>query len=110
MTLPNAERAIVDVRKLRDHCLSTEHPRGRHKARVFESARGFTAADADELRAILLAAARSELCAPSEQDEYRQRYVIDLGVNGSTGQATVRSTWILRAGEDFPRLITCYVL
>jgi hypothetical protein len=31
MKLPNAERAFVDVRKLRDYCLSGEHPRGQHK-------------------------------------------------------------------------------
>ena len=35
MKLPNAEQAFVDVRKLRDYCFSTEHPRGQHKARVF---------------------------------------------------------------------------
>lgn len=38
MKLPNAERAVVDVRKLRNYCLNAEHPRGQHKARVFKSA------------------------------------------------------------------------
>lgn len=38
MKLPNADRAVVDLRKLRDYCLSQEHPRGQHKARLFKSA------------------------------------------------------------------------
>jgi hypothetical protein len=39
-TLPNGENAILDLRKLEDYCLSTEHARGRHKARVFRDALG----------------------------------------------------------------------
>jgi hypothetical protein len=108
--LPNAERAFVDVRKLRDYCLNPEHPRGRHKARVFASALGFTAADADELRAVLLDAALSEDAAPAEQDAFGQRYLLDVVVSSEAGQATVRSTWIVLQNEDFPRLTSCYVL
>ena len=40
MRLPNGDRAVVDVRKVRDYCLSAEHPRGQHKARVFKRAWG----------------------------------------------------------------------
>jgi hypothetical protein len=36
--LPNAEWALLDIRKLADYCLSPVHPRGRHKARVFRDA------------------------------------------------------------------------
>ncbi len=49
MRLPNAERAVVDIAKLRDYCLNFEHPRGRHKARVFAAALGLTTADAEML-------------------------------------------------------------
>ncbi len=34
MKLPNAENAVVEIAKLRDYCLSEDHLRGRHKARV----------------------------------------------------------------------------
>ena len=40
MRLPNPSRAFVDASKLRDYCLNAQHPRGRHKARVFASALG----------------------------------------------------------------------
>ena len=50
MKLPNADRAVIEIEKLRDYCLSSSHPRGRHKARVFVTALGITADDAEELK------------------------------------------------------------
>jgi hypothetical protein len=35
MKLPNADRAIVDIVKLRNYCLNPQHPSGRHKAPRF---------------------------------------------------------------------------
>jgi hypothetical protein len=32
MKLPNADQAVVGLRKLTDYCLSIAHPRRRHKA------------------------------------------------------------------------------
>ena len=59
MKLPNAEKAIVDIANLRDYCLSEDHLRGRHKARVFLASLGLTAQYAEELQASLLQAAAS---------------------------------------------------
>ena len=53
MKIPNAERAVVDIRKLRDYCLNPAHDEGKHKARLFV-ALGMTANDAEDLRDILL--------------------------------------------------------
>jgi hypothetical protein len=108
--LPNGDRAFVDLAKLRDYCLSLGHPRGRHKARVFASALGLTADDAEMLRDALAESARSDEATVTEQDQYGQRYVLDFTMNGPTGQALVRGCWIIRSGEDFPRLTSCYVL
>jgi hypothetical protein len=47
--LPNAERAFLDIAKLRDYSLSPQHKEGRHKARVFASALGLDASDAEWL-------------------------------------------------------------
>lgn len=110
MLLPNADRAVVELIKLRDYCLSTTHPRGRHKARVFAAVLGLTAADADELRDALLDAARTQGAVATDHDQYGQRYVLDFEVVRAVGRAVVRSTWIVRTGEDYPRLTSCYVL
>jgi hypothetical protein len=110
MKLPNAERAYVDTRKLLDYCLSPEHPRGRHKARVFRSVLGLSIANAEDLRDALLAATRTAEAESGEADDYGQRYTLDFVMRGPAGEATIRSTWIIRTGEDFPRLTSCYVL
>lgn len=110
MRLPNPENAIVDVRKLRDYCLNPEHPRGRHKAQVFSAALGLGAEDAEELKVALLSAARSEEAVAGEEDEYGHRYVLDFEMSTAVGNATIRSGWIVRRGEDFPRLASCYVI
>jgi hypothetical protein len=44
--LPNNERAIFDIRKLKDYSLDLPRTRGRHTARVFRKALGIEEADA----------------------------------------------------------------
>ena len=110
MKLPNAKGAIVDVKKLRGYCLNQHHPRGRHKARVFAATLGMVAADAEILRGALLIAAITEDALLVETDEYGQRYQLDFTLEKDDRKARLRSNWIVRRGEDFPRLTSCYVL
>ena len=107
--LPNGERAIVDSRKLQAYCLNPQHPRGRNKARVFASA-GIRQTDADELRTALLAAAASAEAQTGIANPYGQRYIIDFELVRENKIVKIRSTWIVRIGEDMPRLTSCYVL
>jgi len=107
MKLPHADRAIVEIEKLRDYCLSANHPRGRHKARVFATALEITADDAEELRQTILSALLTEEAMPTERDEYGQRYVVDSIMTRQGRQARVRTSWIIRRGEDYPRLSVC---
>lgn len=43
-------------------------------------------------------------------DDYGQRYALEFSAQGTGGVETVRSLWIIRYGEDFPRFASCYVL
>jgi glycerate-2-kinase len=110
MRLPGAERAIVDIIRLREYCLNPEHPRGKHKAWVFASALNMHQADAEFLRTQLLDAAKMSNAIAGEADEYGQRYFSDFECLKGTRRAFVRSAWIVLKGENFPRLATCYVL
>jgi len=110
MKIPNADQAFVDLRKLRDYCLNPEHPRGRHKARLFKGALGWTADDAEDVRQRLLDAVRLQDATFLGSDDYGQRYALDFTVEGVDDVAMVRSLWIVRTGEGFPRLTTCYLL
>jgi hypothetical protein len=107
---PHSGSAAVDIRKLRDYVLSPDHRRGRHKARVFAATLGLTVEHADRLRSALLAAAREGDAVAGDRDEFGQRFVLDFVMTGPNGTATVRSSWIVRRGEDFPRLASCFVL
>jgi hypothetical protein len=109
MKLPNGEHAIVDRRKLQGYCLNTDHPRGRNKARVFASV-GIRQADAEELREALLGAACNADARPGIANPYGKRYIVDFDLVRQTRTVKVRSTWIVRIGEDLPRLTSCYVL
>jgi hypothetical protein len=108
--LPNADRALVDIGKLRDYCLSSSHPRGKHKARVFAEALGLGEADAEVLQAALQQAAITEEATATDADEYGQRFVLDFDMTTKAGTARIRSAWMIRTGESFPRLVTLYVL
>ncbi|MBM3236170.1 hypothetical protein FJZ31_07705 [Candidatus Poribacteria bacterium] len=110
MTIPNAEYAVVDIRKLRDYCLNPMHDEGKHKARLFASALGMTANDADELRDALLQAVKTHDAQLGRRDEYGQRYIVDFMLQWRGKQAMIRSAWIIEHDSDTPRLTTCYPL
>lgn len=111
MKLPSGSTAVIDIEKLRDYCLSSQHPEGRHKARVFLSALGMTASDAEGLRTLLLSEAKqSNVAHMTGADKYGCRYSIDSVISWGSRSAQVRSAWIVKSGEDFPRLTSCYVL
>ena len=110
MKLPNGEKAVVEIAKLRDYCLSVAHPEGRHKARVFRAVLGIGPAESHMLQERLLAAACDQDAVVGEVDEFGHRYVIDFSLEHAGRRALVRSAWIVLTNEDFPRLTSCYIL
>jgi hypothetical protein len=108
--LPNGERALIDPRKLLGYSLDPEHEEGRHKAHLFESLLGLNRQNAQLLLNAVKAAALTGEAILGKLDNYGQRYMIDFAFTGRGGAATLRSAWIVRSGEDFPRLVTCYIL
>ena len=109
MRIPNAEHAVVDIRKLRDYCLNPDHDEGKHKARLFAAALGMTVIDAEDLREILLKAVRTHDGAQfGRRDKYGQRYLVDLTIEWHGKRSLIRSGWIIEHGSDVPRLTTCY--
>ncbi len=109
MLIPNAEHAVVDIRKLRDYCLNPWHNDGKHKARLF-AAVGITATDAEALRDTLLRVVKTHEAQLGRRDVYEQRYTVDFSLTGSRKQAVIRSGWIIEHETDPPRLTTCYPL
>ncbi len=104
--LPNAERAEAPLEKLRDYSLNPLHDEGKHKARVFLAAMGFTEADAERLRALVLDAAHIEEATPDKLLPHGQMYVLEFQAQGLRGLVTIRTAWIIARDTDFPRLVT----
>lgn len=109
MKLPNADMVIIDPEKIHDYCLNPEHPRGKHKARVFQRALGMTSEDADDLISSIKRQIRNNECEAGEDDMYGQRYIVDIEIEFNTMKAIVRTNWIIKHGEILPRLTTCFV-
>lgn len=110
MILPSANRATVDIRKLRDYCLNPLHDEGKHKARLFAAALGMTAADAQGLRTALLQAVQVNDAVLGHLDKHGQRYVVDFELEWNDQRALIRSAWIVAHDSAIPRLTSCYPL
>jgi hypothetical protein len=108
--LPHGDNAIVDIRKIEDYCLSSSHPRGRHKARVFREALGLQRGDAAWLREVFLEAARFAEALEIASDVWGSYWRLDIVAERLGKSAVIRTIWMVRAGENVPRLVTCWVL
>lgn len=110
MRLPGGDRAILEIRKLEDYCLSSTHPRGRHKARVFREALGIDRADAAWLAQALREGAATADAVQIAADAFGTRWRADIALARQDRRAVIRSLWIVRAGERRPRFVTCWVV
>jgi hypothetical protein len=110
MKIPSGDRADL-ASKLEDYSLNSTHRQGQHKARVFESVLGITLANADVLRTALRHEAANSVDAIHKGNNgYGDLYELRFPLTTPKATATVLSVWIIRTGEDFPRLITCFIL
>ncbi|NEP09096.1 MAG: hypothetical protein F6K14_02375 [Symploca sp. SIO2C1] len=110
MKLPNPKDTIIDEQKLVGYCLNPSHPDGQHKARVFKSALNLGIENVEELKVALLEAVTNNDAVVDRRNSYGQKYVIDFAMTCSNQTATIRSVWMIRNDENFPRLVTCYIL
>lgn len=107
--LPNWEKAVISPEKLAGYALNPAHRHGAGKARVFESALGITAKEAQLLQDQVLQQLPRAAAKPLKVDEFGSRYQVDVPVTGPKGSRIVRTGWILRPGSNAPELITIFV-
>ncbi|MDX2076396.1 MAG: hypothetical protein SFZ02_08180 [bacterium] len=108
--LQNPHKAIIPLEKLSEYALNPEHDEGKHKARVFKSALGLTQNDAPFLQKVIQEIIFTHEAKHESSNDYGERYVIDFELTTSVGTAIIRTAWIIRFSEDFPRLTTCYIV
>jgi len=106
--LPNAERAIVEPRKITDYLLARIHPAGRAKAAFFARF-GFTVAEWPRLRDALLDHARSAPIASAADTPFGKKYVLEGPLAAPDGRKPeVRAVWFIANGETIPKFVTAY--
>jgi hypothetical protein len=106
MILPPGDRAVIDPAKIRDYLLAAAHPVGRFKARFFVSL-GYAADQWERLQADILTVAREGTVSGETVNTFGRKFDVDGILTAPSGRsATVRTVWIIRAEEDFPRLVT----
>ncbi len=110
MKLPNPALTLIDDGKLTSYSLNPNHDEGKHKAIVFKSALDITLENLEELKTALLEAVKNYDAIPTKANAYGQKYIIDFPMTRNNKTAIIRSGWIIRNNEDFPRLVTCYIL
>jgi hypothetical protein len=108
MRVPNAIRAYTGYEKVHDYLLDPLHPDGRGKCQFF------TMADYSRLRWRQLAAdlqrhVRTKPVARETATPFGRKYVVRGSLRVRTGRVVnLVSVWMLRTGEEIPRLVTAY--
>jgi len=109
--LPNSDRAVIAIEKLRDYALNEEHSKGKHKARVFRSMLGINRTHAGTLAELIRATldtAPAEQGATLEHGESWRTWHEIVGLNAQSAIVTVG--WILKPNtKQTPELVTCYI-
>jgi hypothetical protein len=109
-TLFNADKAVIDPKKLTSYALNPDHPVGGNKAKVFESALGYNHTNVEDLMTKVQAGVVSNPAKLLGSDNFGQRMAVEMpitGINGNT--AIVRTGWMYDAGSSVPRLTTIFV-
>lgn len=108
MLIPNADRAVIDPRKLHGYLLSRSHQVGRFKAAFF-LALGYSPEDWRRLEADLRSEHLTQDATAEARTSYGRKYTIRATLVGPSGDsADILSVWFVRRGEEFPRFVTAY--
>src|SRR5437763_2910803 len=80
--LPSCERAVIEESKLVEYALNPHSERGKHKARVFESALGFNLSNWRELRQAVLVALPNHEATLTSETAFGKKYQVVLAITG----------------------------
>jgi hypothetical protein len=107
-SLPKAELAYVEERKVTEYLLALGHPDGHDKA-VFFMSFGFRPQQWERLVEALLDHARGNQLAGKEETPFDVQYVVDGPMRVPDGRSpSVCSVWEQKPGGRGPRLVTAY--
>ncbi|MDG9674585.1 WXG100 family type VII secretion target [Micromonospora sp. DH14] len=103
---PDFTKAEIDARKITAYAMNPDHPVGRNKYRVINSATGLGPEDADAIMRQIREGVVAGTPLLGKADEFGQRWNVDLPLTGPSGTVIVRTAWILENGSSSPRMVT----
>jgi hypothetical protein len=103
---PDFSTPELDDRKITDYAMNPNHPVGKNKYRVINSATGLGPDDAQEIRRQIIEGVHDGTPIRGKVDEYGQRWSVDVPLTGPHGTMIVRTAWILDSGSTTPRMVT----
>jgi hypothetical protein len=109
MFLKEHFKIVIPERKLLSYVLSTDHPIGKHKARVF----GRIGYHAHNYRSFIKALDELIEAYPArlvKRDQYGKTYSVEGVMKGLEGNMSVRSIWIVVGQHKNATLVTIYPL
>ncbi|WP_425504931.1 DUF6883 domain-containing protein [Puniceicoccus vermicola] len=89
--------------------MSPNHPRGKHKARVFETVLGISQDDWSLLEAAIRKSLSGAEWEFDGKDRYGSRFHVDLQIRLNERVGRIRTLWIVRKNENNPRLTSCFI-
>jgi hypothetical protein len=92
--------------KVNDYVMNPDHPDGRNKLRVIQSATGLGPEDTAHVSRQVIDGSRDGIPVPGRIDQWGQRWHIDMDLTGPRGSLTVRTAWTVDAEASTPRLVT----
>ncbi|MCX6153496.1 MAG: hypothetical protein NT007_04995 [Candidatus Kapabacteria bacterium] len=110
MIIPNSDNAYIDDEKIYGYCLNSEHPIGKHKAKMFQYLLNLNQGNGFILINALKEAIKSNNTVFEKETQHGKYYLLDFEMENSQNKYTIHSSWIIKVDEDFPRLVSCYVL
>jgi hypothetical protein len=104
--LPHADQAIIDPRKVTSYLLDAMHPVGGPKAAFFAGC-GFRADDPAVLISALLEHGRAHEAIDLPSTVHGAKYaVVGMLRSPDSTNPTIRTIWIIDAGQAVPRFVT----
>lgn len=104
--MPNAQKAHINSRKLRDYVLNPKHDTGKYKAAFFTQM-GYSAEMWDVLENDIRSQHLTLDADPGQPSPFGQKYTITALLQGPQGEPRwVTTVWIIRLGKDQPELVT----
>lgn len=79
------------------------------KSIVFKKVLGIDQSDASLLKDLIIKGLSNAESETREKDQYGERFTVDIKISIFDKEALVTTGWIIRQGEDFPRLTSCYI-